>query len=226
MSKGQKVLTTVLWAVLVLAMVGVISAGLFLPGNRSLARNRAESPDGLVTGVRIEAPVLNIDAPEFSLIDQDGKPVSTHSLKGSVWIAEFIFTHCAGPCRDMSARFSQMQKEITDPDVKFVSISVDPDRDTPDALKKYSEEFTAKPGRWSFLTGDKTTVYSTARGMLVSVNPETDNTPLVHDQRFVLVDAAGKIRASADRRDEAALAKLIADATTYAAEARKAAAAK
>jgi len=222
MSKGQKVLTTVLWAVLVLAMVGVISAGLFRPGDRGGTRG-----DGTVINVHVEAPEsISIAGPEFSLVDQDNKPVTSQSLRGKVWVAEFVFTHCAGPCRDMSTRFSKLQKEITDPDVKFVSISVDPERDTPAELKKYGQEYAAQPGRWMFLTGDKDVIYATVRGMLLSVEPAKENSPLLHDERFVLIDADGKIRAFAHRADEAALQKLIATADTLAEQARKAAAAQ
>src|SRR3569623_1519588 len=91
MSKGQKTLTVVLWATLVVAMIVVIGAGLFRPpGDRSVAQNIYVSP----------SPTLDADVPDFVLLNEEGKTVSTRSMKGSVWIAEFIFTHCAGPCKE------------------------------------------------------------------------------------------------------------------------------
>jgi len=214
MSKGQKTLTVVLWATLVLAMVGVISAGLFRPpGDRSIAQNTYVSP----------SPTLDADAPDFVLLNEDGKTVSTRTMKGSVWIAEFIFTHCAGPCKEMTARFNEMQKTVHDKDVKFVSISVDPERDTPAVLKDFGKDAGAIPGRWTFLTGDKSMVFATARGMLVPALPATEDSPLLHSEKFILVDAMGKIRSVVDSKDDAAVAKMIHDAETYAAEARKAA---
>jgi protein SCO1/2 len=218
MSKGQKTLTTVLWATLVLAMVGVISAGLFRP--RDMRPLPGES------GVNVIQPELNVYAPDFVLINEEGKTVSTKTLKGSVWIAEFIFTHCAGPCKEMTAKFNELQTKIADKEVKFVSISVDPDRDTPEALKAYGKDAGAIPSRWSFLTGDKSMVYATARGMLVNVIPPTEDSPLMHSEKFILVDANGKIRSVVDSKDDAATTKMIRDAETYAAEARKAASAK
>ncbi len=214
MSKGQKTLTVILWATLVLAMVGVISAGLFRPhGDRSIAETPYTNP----------SPTLNVDVPDFVLVNEQGQTVSTRTMKGTVWIAEFIFTHCAGPCKEMTEKFNQLQTEIADKDVKFVSISVDPDRDTPVVLKDYGKDAGAVPGRWSFLTGDKSMVYATARGMLVSVVPATEDSPLLHSEKFILVDASGKIRSVVNSKDDDAVAKMIRDAQTYAADARKAA---
>jgi cytochrome oxidase Cu insertion factor (SCO1/SenC/PrrC family) len=217
MSSGQKFFTTVLWGLLVLAMVSVISAGLF---QRKL-REAASPEESPAINVSESQPVdLNRPAPDFTLINEDGKYVSTASLKGSVWIAEFIFTHCAGPCKDMTAKFNELQDKIPDKSIKFVSISVDPERDTPDVLKTYGKNAGAEPGRWSFLTGDKQSVYSTARGMLVNVIPATDDSPLMHSEKFILVDAKGNIRSVVSSTDEAAMDLLKADAAKYAAEAK------
>ncbi len=215
MSKTQRTVTTVLWAVLVLAMVGVISAGLFRPH------------DSRTAGQGYAEPVsLNIDAPDFSLIDQDGQTVSKQTLKGRVWIADFIFTSCAGPCQEMTKKMDGIQDKIADKDIRFISITVDPDRDTPSVLKTYGTEAGAKAGRWSFLTGDKSMVYDTAHGMMVNVIPGTENTPLEHSKKFILVDAEGKIRSVVSSEDPELVAKMIKDAEQYAADARKAAAGK
>lgn len=215
MSKGQKVLTTTLWGLLVLVMVFVISAGMF--------RANAEEDASPVQGVSASQPTMRTPAPDFALLDQDGKPLTTQSLRGQVWVADFIFTHCAGPCRSMTERMAALQKQITDPDVKFVSFSVDPERDTPSVLKTYGEQFKADQGRWKFLTGDKDTIYATARGMLVAVVPGTENTPLQHSERFLLVDADGNVRLTAHASDEVAMKKLVTEAASLAADARKAA---
>ncbi len=213
MSTGQKTLTVVLWATLVLAMVVIIGAGLFKPtGDRSVAQPMNGAPQ----------PTLDADVPEFSLINEQGQSVSTASMKGSVWIAEFIFTHCAGPCKDMTAKFNQLQSQIEDKDVKLVSISVDPERDTPEVLKEFAKDVGATPGRWSFLTGEKSMVFATARGMLVSAAPATEDSPLLHSEKFILIDASGKIRSVVDSKNDDAVAKMVRDAQTYAADARKA----
>lgn len=181
MPKTQRVLTTVLWGLMVLIMVSVISAGLFRP---------TAGP-----------PTLG-DAPAFTLIDQTGQTLSSESLKGQVYVADFIFTHCAGPCRAMTLRMAQLQKDLNDPSVRFVSISVDPKRDTPEVLKGYADQFGADDATWKFgTTGDPADVQRIARGMLQPFEPATEGRDILHSERFILVDAAGKIRATCHAKE-------------------------
>jgi protein SCO1/2 len=217
MSKPQKALTTVLWAVLVLTMVGVISAGLFRSGDRT-----APADNGMpVADVHVVPAELDLNVPDFSLTNQDGQTVTAQSLRGKVWIVQFIFTSCAGPCPEMAKKFASLEKTITDPDVKFVSISVDPVNDTPAVLKAWGSQFGAQFDRWMLLTGDKDVVYRTAKAMLVAVEPGTANSPLMHSERFILIDSTGKIRSIVESGDADAMAKMVQDAQTYAADARK-----
>jgi cytochrome oxidase Cu insertion factor (SCO1/SenC/PrrC family) len=102
--------------------------------------------------------------PDFALIDQRVRPVRHGDLIGKVWIASFIFTHCPDECPLMTAEMARFQSDLADfADLRLVSISIDPDRDTPAVLAQYAERFDADPDRWFFLTGDKGAIYQLAK---------------------------------------------------------------
>ena len=88
--------------------------------------------------------------PAFTLTDQAGEEFrSDAALKGKVWIADFIFTTCTGPCPRMSSQMKRVQTELKDlPGVELVSFTVDPDNDTPSALAEYAKRFAADTSRW------------------------------------------------------------------------------
>ena len=195
----QKVLTTILWGLMVLAMVSVIGARLWQRG-----------PDQ-----REELPVL-ADAPAFSLTDQDAKPITLASLKGKPWIADFVFTHCAGPCPLMTAKMARLQRELPSPNLHFVSFSVDPERDTPPVLKEYAAKFQAEESRWRFLTGPADAIFATAKGMLLTAIPANESSPIIHSTKFVLVDGEGRIRQYYDYNDAGQMKALVQDAKALA----------
>jgi cytochrome oxidase Cu insertion factor (SCO1/SenC/PrrC family) len=195
----QKVLTTSLWVLMVLIMVSVIGAQWF----------RAQA--------RRDLPVL-ASAPSFELVDQNEQHVTLASLSGKPWIADFVFTHCAGPCPAMTQKMAELQKSLGDAGVRFVSFSVDPERDTPAALKKYAADFAADESSWQFLTGSKDAVFGIARGMLLTALPANEENPIIHDERFVLIDSAGKIRGFYHAQDAEKIAALKDDAARLASE--------
>jgi protein SCO1/2 len=130
------------------------------------------------------------EVPDFQLVDQDGRDFKADSLRGKVWIADFIFTTCQGPCPRMSSHMRQMQ-DATDKGVQLVSFSVDPDNDTPAAFAAYAKGFGADLSRWHFLTGEKAVLNSLGKDTfkLNGIGEGID-----HSTRFVLVDAKGRIR--------------------------------
>src|SRR5256885_7300127 len=97
--------------------------------------------------------------PEFVFVNQDGKNFDSAQLRGKIWIADFIYTTCPGPCPMISSRMSELQKPLGKTDVHLVSFSVDPEKDTPDVLHRYAEKLQAEPDRWDFLTGPKSAIY-------------------------------------------------------------------
>jgi protein SCO1/2 len=204
----QKVLMTILWGLTVLIMVSVIGAGLW--------KKRAdEFNHPLEPAAATSQPTIIGPAPAFELVDQDNKPVSKESLAGKVWIADFVFTHCAGPCPRMTSQMAGLSKEIP-ASVQLITFSVDPDRDTPAVLKEYAKRFEADESRWRFLTGPEKTIFAAAHGMMLSAEPKNDKGAILHSTRFVLIDAEGNIRNTYESGDEARMAALKKDASDLA----------
>src|SRR5216110_1804863 len=133
--------------------------------------------------------------PEFLLVNQDGQNFGSAQLRGKIWIADFIYTTCPGPCPMISTRMSELQKPLAKSDVYLVSFSVDPEKDTPEVLRAYADKLRKEPLRWDFLTGVRTTIYSLLRdGFKLAVSDGEPESGPVHSTRFVLVDRHGTIR--------------------------------
>lgn len=104
------------------------------------------------------------EVPDFALIERSGQSVARADLLGKVWIASIIFTRCVEECPLVSSHMARLQDAFAaEPDVRLVSITVDPVYDTPDVLTRYAQSFAAQPQRWLFLTGDKATIYRLVR---------------------------------------------------------------
>lgn len=152
-------------------------------------------------------------APEFQFIGQDGRPVSSADLKGKVWVADFIFTRCPGPCPLMTSRMAELNQALGSEaaDVKLVTFTVDPEYDTPEVLRKYGEKAGAAPEQWKFLTGDKDEVERVVmKGFLQALAKDQAGLP-IHSTRFVLVDRDGWIRSFRDGTDPEVVQKLLMD---------------
>ena len=153
--------------------------------------------------------------PEFELINQDGKNFGLGDLRGKIWIADFIYTTCPGPCPMISNRMSELQEPLKNTDVHLVSFTVDPTKDTPQVLRSYAEKLGAEPGRWDFLTGPQSTIYKLSRNgfkLAVSDGSEEKGLP-VHSTRMILADRHGAIRGYYDAAEPDAVTKLVADTT-------------
>jgi protein SCO1/2 len=153
--------------------------------------------------------------PEFVLVNQDGQNFGSAQLRGKIWIADFIYTTCPGPCPMLSSRMSELQKPFEKTDVHLVSFSVDPAKDTPQVLRGYAEKLQAQPGRWDFLTGPQSTIYNLSRNgfkLAVSDGSEEQGIP-VHSTRMILVDRHGTIRCYYDAAEVDAVTKMVADTT-------------
>jgi protein SCO1/2 len=196
MRKNHKIITTVLWSFLVLTMVAVVGRGMWAWQDPPL-------------------PVLFQTQP-FSLTDQDGKPFGSEQLKGQAWVAAVIFTNCPGACPMMSQRLSKLQEAVPAKNVKLVSFTVDPERDTPEVLRQYGVRFNADGKRWHFLTGPKETMLATARGLNLTAIPAAETRPIQHDEHFLLVDGDGRVRGIYMSRDDEDMKRLTKDAAALA----------
>jgi cytochrome oxidase Cu insertion factor (SCO1/SenC/PrrC family) len=140
---------------------------------------------------------------DFTLTNQNAQPVSLANLRGRVWIADVIFTRCAGPCLGMTRQMKQLQDALSpNSGTKLVTLTTDPAYDTPEILKSYAEKrATADPNRWMFLTGDKKQIASLATDSLKLVamekepdKRETPNDLFIHSTIFVIVDKHAQLR--------------------------------
>jgi cytochrome oxidase Cu insertion factor (SCO1/SenC/PrrC family) len=147
---------------------------------------------------------VDLDYPvgPFSLTERCGATVTDKDLHGSVWIASFVFTRCTGPCPQVTATVRRLQEELKDvPQVKFVTFTVDPNRDDVSSLKEYAKHFQADEKRWLFLTGDEATIHKLMREQFKQaiekksgeVKPGDE---FGHSTRLILVDRDCKIRAT------------------------------
>ncbi len=186
----QKVITIVLWSMVALVMIGV-GVGKFIPRHADI-------------------PVF-FHAPAFSLLDQEGRPLASTDLSGSPYICDFIFTTCGSACPMLSRKMADLQK-LTPPDVRLISFTVDPDHDTPAVLKAYAAGYGADPSRWHFLTGPSAQVLATIAQMKIGFQAASERSPIVHSEKFLLVDADGNVRGIYDSTDESAFKQLISDA--------------
>lgn len=184
--------------------IAVVALLLLLPGCAELPAGNisdvAPQPDpDYVAPTEAEAP--------FTLTDQDGKEFSSEALKGKVWLGAVFFANCPGPCFRENQAIAEILSEIKDPEFLAVSLTCDPENDTPDALRRYAERFEADPARWKFLTGDMEVIARVGQKKFL-LPTEVG----VHAEKGVVFDREGKIRGgfsltNADRVD--LLKKLI-----------------
>jgi protein SCO1/2 len=140
--------------------------------------------------------------PDFALTDQNNQNLTLASLRGNVWIADVIFTRCAGQCPVMSAHMQTMQDSLpAGQRIKLVSFTTDSAFDTPAVLKKYAARFCARDGQWIFLTGSKAALrHATVDGLKLGVvdKPpgDRDNADdlFIHSQKLVVIDQNGQVR--------------------------------
>jgi cytochrome oxidase Cu insertion factor (SCO1/SenC/PrrC family) len=171
----------ILWGVLIVVLAGVSALGMW-----PFIRQQPLAPRMLARS----APRLPVYGalPDFALVERSGRSVRRSDLEGKIWVASFIFTHCADECPQMAAELARLQADVAAlEDIRLVSITVDPERDTPAVLSQYAERFTADPERWLFLTGDKEAIYRLARdGFRLGIVDATEaaQSPPVKEQAF------------------------------------------
>lgn len=178
-----------------------------------------------------DLPVLN-EVPTFTFRESRGRDVGLADLRGKVWIAAFIFTTCANTCPTMTAQMQKIEAALaaSPSDVRLVSFTVDPDRDTESVLQTYAQRAGAGE-RWLFLRGPRDAVYTLAHkgfwlgGVAPGLAPAPPDPttppgaePIPHSRYFALVDKASRIRAYFDGTDPDSLKPLVAAARALLAE--------
>ncbi|CAM2006498.1 SCO family protein [Acanthopleuribacter pedis] len=148
--------------------------------------------------------------PAFSFTATDGETFASSKLEGKVWVADFFFSTCAGPCPTMAKNMGKIQETFKDrgDDLNLASFTVYPDNDTPEVLAKYAKKVKADTSRWHFLTGPKEDLLSLAvEGFKVGDSSNLLN----HSQKFILVDREMQIRGYYEGTDDGEIAELVQD---------------
>lgn len=153
-------------------------------------------------------PILG-QIPGFQLTTQTGEAFDSKTLDGRIWVADFIYTTCPGPCPRMTSEMRGVQNATTaTPGLKLVSFTVDPAHDTPPVLAEYAKRYKADPSRWYFLTGDQGLLNSLGRD---GFKLNTVDGSLTHSTRFVLVDGQRRIRGFYITSDDDFMKRLLHD---------------
>ena len=144
-------------------------------------------------------------APAFTLRDQQGRPFGSAELAGRAVLVNFVYTRCPDICPLLTATMAQVQKQLQaegllGSKVQLLSVSVDPDHDTPAVLSEYAAQYQAAPEHWRFLTGDRGAVYDVLAGFKVNTREvalaSAGAAVVPHSNRFVVIDSEGMVRAT------------------------------
>ena len=166
--------------------------------------------------------------PHFQLINQEGQPFDSARLTGKIWIADFIYTTCPGPCPMISTRMSELQEPLEKTDVHLVSFSVDPEKDKPKVLRGYAEKYlryrvrcerpawkatsaSASLGRIGRRCTVPPSATTTSAAQCGGAGTSSSASSSVHSTRMVLVDRHGEIRGYYQATAADAVTKLLAD---------------
>jgi protein SCO1/2 len=188
MKKSGSALDKFVWGILILVIA--VIAGTFVH-----SKLKSQSP----------LPVIG-QISDFKLVDQDGSARTLADLKGKVWVADVVFTRCPGPCAGMTRHLAEIQALLPPGDgVRLVTLTSDPENDTPEVLKKYSQHFGADNSRWFFLTGPKAAIrhleINDFKFVVVEKDAkerESEDDLFIHSTWFVLVDKQGRLRGWTD----------------------------
>jgi protein SCO1/2 len=161
---------------------------------------------------------------DVTLVNQLGDTVNLYSIENRVIVVDFFFTRCPNICPTMTKNMARLQqsfshnktngrKVIDSSIVRFVSLSVDPERDSVSALKKYADKFGVDHDNWWMLTGDKKKIYNFALNELKLgvADGEGVDTSFIHSQKFVLLDKDFVVRGYYDGLDTTSLSALAKD---------------
>lgn len=181
-----RIIRLFLWGVLIVVLLTI---GTMYVLRQAIQRKRAE-PVAVAEPPAL-APIG--EAPQFTLTAQDGEQFESASLEGSVYVVDFFFTKCRGVCPTLQRNMKVIQEAFKDnPDVKLLSISVDPKNDTVAQLAAEAKKLGANTEQWTWAVGPSETTGKIANGYkLIGTMVPGD---ILHSNRFVLVDGYGKIR--------------------------------
>ena len=137
---------------------------------------------------------IRIPGPHFELTDEKGKPFGSDDMQTKVWVVDFVFTSCPSVCPELTHKMAKVLERTADvPSIHFLSVSVDPENDTPEKLAAFVAKNGVTSDRWSLVTGAPAAVEDAIRGFKIGFSRSPGGL-LTHDEHFVLVDREGTIR--------------------------------
>jgi protein SCO1/2 len=201
MNPSSRKLEWIVWGALALTILGIVGA--FVRSKLSVIQGPP-------------LPIITKGLPSFTLTNQSGQVVTQKDLESEIHLVDIIFTRCAGPCPKMTRHMAELQSKLSPkPPIKFLTVTTDPDFDSPAILKRYAEKFGADFQRWTFLTGSKAEIRRFARDGLLLVSeeksPEQQTTPedlFIHATVFILLDKHGRVRGQFDSTEDDFMPKL------------------
>lgn len=226
----------VVWGLVAVGLGGVVALAAFATKSAAPPREDAPAGDAPPDEEEPEPVELGGVAPvkksellpqpgselgDYPCVERSGKATRTSELRGKFLVVDFIFTNCGGPCPLMTEAMSKLQAAVAaDDDVRLVSFSVDPDRDTPEVLSKYADRFKADKERWLFLRAELPELREIAYDRLGLVGSREQ--PVIHSPKFALLDRAGRVRGYySPMTDLGFIDKLLRDLDTLRAEPTK-----
>ena len=172
------------------------------------------APGGADTEAGAVPSLSSSRIPDVKVYDQNGNPKNfyTDLIKGKTVAINFIFTTCTTICPPLTATFRQVQQNLAEraPDVRLISVSVDPVTDTPERLRDFAAKFKAGPG-WTFVTGEKAEIESLLKALGAAVADKNDHTPMI----VVGNDVAGYWTRAYGLASPASLVKVITEAADH-----------
>ena len=154
-----------------------------------------ETVERTVNGQTVTDTIYS-EIPDFAFINQDSQVVANKDFAGKLYIADFFFTTCPTICPKMKSQMLRVYEKFKDnPDVMFLSHTIDPKHDTVAVLRDYAERLQVSSEKWHFVTGDKDAIFEIAEKYMVSaMEDEKEAGGLVHSGAFILVDENRRIR--------------------------------
>jgi|GEM_PF-1814868 len=205
------------------SLVGLIAMKSFHLSERSkvaVTVEQSQSSERIVVAARSEVQTITT-LPDFSLVDQYGKAFNRQSLQGKIWVAGFIFTSCKTMCPMLMHKQKRIMAKLAETydmsGIGALSISVDPEKDSPEVLGAYRERNQISASSWSFLTGTRQAVFDLCRDgfkLPVVADPSNKEMPILHSDKFALIDGEGAIRGYYESESEVDTQQIVKNVGT------------
>ena len=214
MESNARMVRLVVWSGLFLVILAICFA--FYQEQRA-STSKSNYPDSKNPNA---LPIIS-KLSDFSLTNQLSEPIGLDDFSGKVWFADIVFTRCGGPCPAMTKRMAELQSYYeNNQNVAFVTLTTDPEFDTPEIMKRFAIKHGAQNQNWDFLTGKKTDIVRLAADeMKLTVMDKPQNQQVspedlfIHSSYFVVMDKQGRLRGALESLEEGWKEKAIGIAT-------------